>query len=56
MASIIKHNNDDFSYAKCPFEDITGCEYMMIIKGYCMAGHYCIQDCAYAWSSVRNDA
>ena len=49
MTSNVSDNRDGFMYVKCPFRDITGCDYMVIVHGYCTVGKYCVQDCSYAW-------
>lgn len=56
MASTIKENTEEFAYIACPNADITGCDKAIIMKGYCMAGFYCTEDCAYAWPPGKDNA
>jgi len=56
---MIEGKNDgeaEWFYVQCPFSEITECVRPMIIKGYCMLGMYCIENCSYAWISARDDA
>jgi hypothetical protein len=56
MASAINQEPEEFSYIQCPFRNITGCDFAFMIKGYCTKGQYCIQNCAYAWMTVKDNA
>jgi Na+-translocating ferredoxin:NAD+ oxidoreductase RNF subunit RnfB len=56
MASTMNEGTEGFKYIQCPFSIITGCECMTVVNGYCTGGKYCIKDCAYAWSSMQDDA
>lgn len=49
MASVVWDESKEFLHVKCPFHDRTGCDFAIIVKGYCEAGKHCIQDCAYTW-------
>lgn len=44
------------AYVKCPYSDITGCDHLMIVRGYCSIGKYCIRDCVYAWMPEKDNA
>jgi hypothetical protein len=56
MASIIKNKSMDFSHIKCPYQDMTGYDFTIVIKGYCAAGKYCVRKCAYAWLPAEDNA
>ena len=56
MASLSDRDPEGCSYVKCPFPDMSGCDYMVIVRGYCTVGKYCIRDCAYAWLPKRDNA
>ena len=56
MTSNLSDIAEELMYVKCPFPDITGCDFMMIVKGYCTIGEYCIRDCAYTWRPIRDNA
>ena len=48
--------NVGWFYIQCPFSDSTGCAQPIIIKGYCMNGVYCVENCSYAWLSAQDNA
>ncbi len=54
--AVFREETEGFSYVRCPFPDITGCDHMIIVRGYCTVGKYCIQNCIYAWLSIQDDA
>jgi hypothetical protein len=56
MAFAERADNDRLFFIKCPLPDDYGCDHMPVMKGYCIAGLHCIENCAYAWISSVDDA
>ena len=56
MAYMADSDPEGISYVRCPVPGHSGCDYVMIVRGYCTIGQYCIRDCIYAWLPKKDNA